>query len=45
MTHALIRIRDKAGVAAYIHLHSLRHFHATALHPVISEAQKQPRLG
>ena len=45
MTHALPRIRNKAGLPADIHLHSLRHFHATALDPVISEAQKQARLG
>jgi integrase len=45
MTHALTRIRNKAGLPADIHLHSLRHFHATALDPVISEAQKQARLG
>jgi integrase len=32
-------------VADDIHLHSLRHFHATALDPVISERQKQARLG
>ena len=38
-------IRDDAGVAPDIHLHSLRHFQATALDPVISEAQKQARLG
>jgi integrase len=45
MSHALTRIRDRAGLASDIHLHSLRHFHATALDPVISEAQKQARLG
>ena len=28
-----------------VHMHSLRHFHATVLDPVISEAQKQTRLG
>ena len=44
-SHALARVRDKAGVAADVHLHSLRHFHATVLDPVISEAQKQARLG
>jgi integrase len=41
MSHALTRIRNRAGLPADIHLHSLRHFHATALDPVISEAQKQ----
>lgn len=45
MSHAFARIRDDAGVASDVHLHSLRHFHATALDPVISEAQKQARLG
>lgn len=45
MTHAFARVRAKAGVAADIHLHSLRHFQATSLDPVISEAQKQARLG
>ncbi len=45
MSHALTRIRDQAGLPPDIHLHSLRHFHATALDPVISEAQKQARLG
>lgn len=45
MSHALSRIRDRAGLPDDIHLHSLRHFHATALDPVISEAQKQARLG
>jgi integrase len=44
-SHALARVRSKAGLAPDIHLHSLRHFHATALDPVISEAQKQTRLG
>ena len=44
-SHALARVRIKAGVRADIHLHSLRHFHATALDAVISEAQKQTRLG
>ena len=45
MTHAFARVRKLAGVASDIHLHSLRHFHATVLDPVISEAQKQARLG
>ncbi|MGH8980696.1 MAG: tyrosine-type recombinase/integrase [Acidimicrobiales bacterium] len=42
---AMTRLRKKAGLPADIHLHSLRHFHATALDPVISERQKQARLG
>ncbi len=45
MSHAFRRIRDAAGIAGDVHLHSLRHFQATALDPVISEAQKQSRLG
>jgi integrase len=45
ISHAFADVRDAAGVAADVHLHSLRHFHATALDPVISEAQKQSRLG
>ena len=45
VSHAFERLRARAGVAADIHLHSLRHFHATALDPIISEAQKQARLG
>ncbi|MGH9109456.1 MAG: tyrosine-type recombinase/integrase [Acidimicrobiales bacterium] len=44
-SHAMARIRVKAGLAEDLHLHSLRHFHATVLDPVISEAQKQARLG
>ncbi len=45
MSHALTRLRKLAGVSSEVHLHSIRHFHATALDPVISEAQKQARLG
>jgi integrase len=45
LSHAFTRIRSRAQVPADVHLHSLRHFHATALDPVISEAQKQTRLG
>lgn len=44
-SHLVVRLRRKAGLAADIHLHSLRHFHATELDPIISEAQKQARLG
>lgn len=44
-THAFTRLRRKAGIAADTHLHSLRHCHATALDPVVFEAQKQARLG
>ena len=45
MSHAFAAIRDAAGVRADVHLHSLRHFHATAIDAVVSEAQKQSRLG
>jgi integrase len=45
MTEAFSRIRHRAGVAPDIHIHSLRHFQATELDPVISESQKQARLG
>jgi integrase len=45
LSHAFTRVRMRAQVPADVHLHSLRHFHATALDPVISEAQKQTRLG
>lgn len=36
---------NTAGVAADVHLHSLRHFQSTELDSVISEAQKQARIG
>ena len=45
MTKAFGRARTKAGVASDIHLHSLRHFQSTQLDAVISEAQKQARMG
>ena len=45
LSHTFASIRTKAKVAPDIHMHSLRHFHATVLDPVISEAQKQARLG
>ena len=38
-------VRNKGKIASDVHMHSLRHFHATVLDPVISEAQKQTRLG
>jgi integrase len=44
-SHALARLRTKADLSSDIHLHSLRHFHSTELDSVISEAQKQSRLG
>lgn len=45
MSHSFASVRQRAGVAADVHLHSLRHFHATVVDAVISEAQKQARLG
>lgn len=45
VTHAFAVIRARAGVAKDVHLHSLRHFHATQIDSVVSEAQKQARLG
>ena len=45
MSHTFAIIRNKGKIASDVHMHSLRHFHATVLDPVISEAQKQTRLG
>lgn len=45
LSRSFARLRDSAGVASDIHLHSLRHFVATELDSVISESQKQARLG
>ncbi len=45
MSHSFSLVRKKAGVALDIHLHSLRHFQATILDPVIPERQKQARMG
>jgi integrase len=45
MSHTFDRVRRKAGVARDVHLHSLRHFQATAIDAVVSERQKQARLG
>lgn len=39
------KICRMAGVADDIHLHSLRHFQSTVLDSVISESQKQARMG
>jgi integrase len=44
-SHAFRTVQARAGVAADIHLHSLRHFQSTQLDTVLSEAQKQARLG
>ena len=43
--HAFAKIRKRVKVASDIHLHWLRHFDATQIDSVISEAQKQVRLG
>jgi integrase len=45
LSHAFAKARKAAGVASELHLHSLRHFQATAIDAVISERQKQSRLG
>ncbi len=45
VSHSFAKIRTKAKISPDIHLHSLRHFHATQIDSVISEAQKQVRLG
>ncbi len=45
LSKAFGKARKAAGIPADIHLHSLRHFQATALDSVISERQKQARLG
>jgi len=45
LSKAMARLRRKASLPADIHLHSLRHLHATAVDAVVSEAQKQARLG
>jgi integrase len=45
MSHAFASLRKRAKVASDIHLHSLRHFQATVLDSVVSERQKQARLG
>jgi len=45
MTHAFSTVRTRAHIADDVHLHSLRHFQSTRLDPIISEAQKQARLG
>ena len=45
MSHAFASLRDRAKVASDVHLHSLRHFQATVIDSVVSERQKQARLG
>ena len=44
-SHNFAELRERTGVAGDIHLHSLRHFQATLIDPIISEKQKQARLG
>ena len=45
LSKAFAKARKVAGIEADVHLHSLRHFQATTLDSVISEKQKQSRLG
>ena len=45
MSHEFTKVRTKAKAAKDIHLHSFRHFQATALDRVVPERQKQARLG
>jgi integrase len=45
MSHVFAQVRTKARVAEDLHLHSLRYFQSTVLDSVISESQKQVRLG
>jgi integrase len=39
------RLCDRVGVAPDVHLHSLRHFQSTEIDAVVTEAQKQARMG
>ncbi len=45
LSHGFAALRRRAGVPHDVHLHSLRHFQSTELDRVISESQKQARLG
>jgi integrase len=45
MSHTFIKVRRRVGIAADVHLDSLRHFQATILDPIIPESQKQARMG
>ncbi len=45
ISHGFKKIVKQAGLPSDIHLHSLRHFQATVIDPIVSERQKQARLG
>jgi integrase len=45
MSHMFTKVRKQARVASDVHLHSLRHFQATAIDRIVPERQKQARLG
>lgn len=45
VSRAFMVARKAAGLPGDLHLHSLRHFQATALDTVVPERQKQARLG
>jgi integrase len=45
ISRAFTKARVAAGLPEELHLHSLRHFQATALDVVVPERQKQARLG
>ena len=45
ISHGFKKIAKQAGIAPDVHLHSLRHFQATVIDPIVSERQKQARLG
>lgn len=45
ISHGFSRARGIGGLSKDLHLHSLRHFQATAIDSIISEKQKQSRLG
>ncbi len=45
LSRAFLTARKAAGLPEDLHLHSLRHFQATALDSVVAERQKQARLG
>jgi integrase len=45
LSHTFIKVRRSAGIAADVRLHSLRHFQATILDPIIPESQRQARMG